>query len=320
MATAAPFPISPVLSSIAVGYRNQKLIADQVLPRLPVGSQSFKYMQFSTAEAFTVPNTRVGRRGKPSNVEFTGTETPSATDDYGLDDAIPNSDIEIAAAQRALGVSAMDPEALATMRISDLIALDREIRAANLVFNASTYDATRQVTLSGTSQFSDKSNSDPIGVIAAGCDATLVRPNIAVMGRAAWTTTRSHPKLVNAITGGTLQNGLITRQQFCDLFELDELIVGEGFVNTAKRGQAPSLSRVWGKHIALLYRDNQAFSSVSDGRISFGVTAQWGSRIAGTIPDPDVGLRGGYKVRVGESVKELITAPSVGYFIQNVAP
>lgn len=320
MAAAAPFVISPVLSTIAVGYRNQKLIADQVLPRLPVGSQSFKYLVYNSNEAFTVPNTRVGRRGKPTNVEFGATEITASTDDYGLDDSIPHSDIEIAAAQRALGVSAMDPEALAAMRITDLIMLDREIRVANLVQNTASYDATRQITLSGTSQFSDKTNSDPIGVIAAGLDATIVRPNIAVMGRAAWTTTRQHPKLVNAITGGTLQNGLITRQQFCDLFELDELIVGEGFVNTAKRGQAASLTRVWGKHISLLYRDQQAFSTPTDGRISYGFTAQWGTRISGTVPDPDVGLRGGHKVRVGEAVKEIIAAQSTGYYIQNVAP
>ena len=55
----------------------------------------------------------------------------------------------------------------------------------------------------------------------------------------------------------------------------------------------------------------------ANGGITFGFTAQWGTRIAGAVPDNRIGLRGGQRVRVGESVKELIIAPDLGYFIQN---
>ena len=97
--------------------------------------------------------------------------------------------------------------------------------------------------------------------------------------------------------------------------QLDEILVGEGWVNTARRGQAPTLARVWGKHCALLYRDGMA--DTRGGRTTFGFTAQWGERIAGSIPDKDIGLRGGERVRVGESVAELITAGDLGYFLQD---
>jgi hypothetical protein len=50
---------------------------------------------------------------------------------------------------------------------------------------------------------------------------------------------------------------------------------------------------------------------------SFGYTAQFGPVLAGTILDPDMGMRGGERVRSGESVKELITANDLGYFVQN---
>jgi len=43
------------------------------------------------------------------------------------------------------------------------------------------------------------------------------------------------------------------------------------------------------------------------------MTAEYGSRFAGTIPEPKVGLRGAERVRVGESVKELVTAADCGY-------
>ena len=306
----APFVVTPVLTAIAVGYRNNKLIADDVLPRVPVGAQSFKYQSYPVAESFTVPNTRVGRRSPPTNVEFTGTEVSASTDDYGLDDSIPAADEAQAAAMRTMGVSAYDPVARATQGITDLVMLDRELRVAALMQTLSNFDSDKRITLSGTSQFSDYTNSDPIGVINNGMDSTLVyRPNVHAMGRAAWTKIRSHPHLVNAVKGGTYGRGAISRQDYCDLFEIEELLIGEGFVNTAKRGQAASMTRVWGKHITMYYRDKNA---TTDKGLTFGLTAEWGARLAGSVFDPDIGLRGGTKVRVGEAVKRGVGAHKDG--------
>ena len=310
-----PFVVTPVLTSIAVGYRNNKLIADQVFPRAPVGSMSFKYLVFPPQENLTVPNTRVGRRSPPTNVEFTGTEVPASTDDYGLEDSIPNSDIELAQAQMQMGVSAYDPRARATQSLTDLLLLDREQRCANLLFNSANYDAARTQTLVGSSQFSDFTNSTPIDVILAAMDATLVfRPNVHVMGRQVWTKLRAHPHLVNAVKGGSFGRGAISRQDYCDLFEIDELLIGEAMLNTVKRGQTATYGRLWGKAISMFYR---APGAVVNKDVTFGLTAQWGDRVAGSMPDTKVGLRGGQTIRIGESVKELIIAPGVGYLIQN---
>jgi hypothetical protein len=35
------------------------------------------------------------------------------------------------------------------------------------------------------------------------------------------------------------------------------------------------------------------------------------------MPEPKLGLRGGVRVRVGESVKELVIAKDLGYFFEN---
>ncbi len=49
----AAFPIQPELTAIAIAYKNRSLIADQVLPRVPVGKQDFKYLKFNLADGFT---------------------------------------------------------------------------------------------------------------------------------------------------------------------------------------------------------------------------------------------------------------------------
>lgn len=85
----APFPIQPELTAIAIAYRNQSLIADEVLPRVPVGKQDFKYLKHAMAEGFTLPDTKVGRRSKPNDVEFSATEITASTEDFGLDDPVP---------------------------------------------------------------------------------------------------------------------------------------------------------------------------------------------------------------------------------------
>jgi hypothetical protein len=305
----APFPVNPELTAVAVKYRNTRFIADMVSPRLPVGVQSFKYWTHKMEEAFNIRDTRVGRRSKPNEVEFTATETTASTVDYGLDDPIPQNDIDNAPAGH-------DPVLRAVEGVTDLIMLDRERRVASLLFASGTYASGNQTTLSGTSQWSDYVNSDPIGAIAGAIDTPVMRPNVGVIGRAAYTKLRGHPKIVKAVLGNAGDAGLVSAAAIAALFELDDLLVGEGFFNSAKRGQTASMSRVWGKHMALIYRDPNM--DPAGNRASFCWTAQWRDRIAGALPDSNISMRGGQRVRVGESVKEIVSAPDLGFFLQNV--
>ena len=59
-------------------------------------------------------------------------------------------------------------------------------------------------------------------------------------------------------------------------------------------------------------------ASIRGNAISFGYTAEYGSRVSGSIPEPKVGLRGAQRVRVGESVNEIVAASDVGYYFQNI--
>jgi hypothetical protein len=304
----APFPITPELTAIAVKYRNPRLIADQVLPRVPVGLEEFKYWKFTLADGFTLPDTKVGRKSKPNEVEFSATEQTDSTGDYGLDDPVPQKDIDQG---RAMG---FDPLGHATMTLTDLIALDREVRAAALVFNPASYAAANKVVLAGATQWSDVA-SDPIAAIMTGLDACIMRPNKAVFGRATWTKLIQHPKIVKATNRNDGDAGVASRRAVAELFELEEILVGEGFVNTAKKGQAPAMARVWGKHAALICQNGLA--TATNGLATYGYTAQYGTRVAGAVEDRDIGLRGGQRVRVGESVKELIVANDLAYFFEN---
>ena len=307
----APFPINPQLTGVALAYKNAKMIADDIAPRKPVGGETFKFHKHELADKITVPDTLVGRKSEPNQVEFGTVEVDSSTEDYGLDDLVPNKDID-----NARNIPGFDPLATATENLSDIIELAREIRTANIVFNADSYGDDNKLTLAGTDQWSDYDNSDPVDQIKEALDGCVVRPNVAVFGRAGYSKLSSHPKILKSVYKQNVDAGIAARSAIAELFELDEILVGDAWVNIARPGKPIVRSRAWGKHCALIVRDKLA--DFQNKRPTFCLTAQWGARIAGELPEPKKGLRGSVLVRVGESVRELVIADDLGFLLENV--
>ncbi|MFO1128496.1 MAG: hypothetical protein U1E66_08735 [Rhodospirillales bacterium] len=303
-----PFPVQPDSTAISIAYRNKRYIADAVLQRIPVARMEFTYSRHDLSQGFTVPSTFVGRRGRPNEITFDATEEKGVTLDYALDDPVPGVDMDNAPKN-------YNPIDHAVMMMTDLILLDREMRVAGKVFDDDNYATGNKVQLTGTNRWSDYTNSDPISDIEAGIEKLVIRPNTLVFGRKTFDVLKRHPKLIKALHGPLSDDGFAKRQQLAELFELDAVLVGESWLNTARQGQAPLLQQVWGPHAALLWLDPQL--RAAKGAATYGFTAQYGDRVAGSSPDKDIGFRGGFRVRVGESVAEVIACKDLGYFIQD---
>lgn len=301
------YPIDPALTAIAIAYKNASYIADMILPRIPVGKMEFKFLQYETDQNFNIPETRVGRRGKPNEVELTATEITDSTYDEALDGGVPNSDIDNADER-------YDPLGTEVAFLQELIALRREQRASDLVFTAANYAAGLKATLAGDTQLNDVDNVSVISTINDALDQPLVRPTQMVFGQYGWTKFRALPEIVEATLGTGAKRGNATREAVAALFEVDEVIVGAARANSVKRGQAPVLTRLWGKHLALLHK---APVPQAKGAVTFGGTFEFGNRVAGQWEDKNIGMRGGVAVRTGESVKERIIASQAGYFFEN---
>jgi hypothetical protein len=309
MSAEAPFYYDPGQAAIAIGYKNNAFIADKVLPRIQTGtSQKYSWRRYRLNEVFSIPDTEVGRTGRPNEIEFGYDEIESRTRDYGLEDPIPQSDIDNAA-----GANAISPVNTATQMLSELVMLDRERRVANLVQNLNIYPSSQRVTLSGTSQLSDYSNSDPIGIIEEAMLVPIRRPNVMVISEEGFSKLSRHPKIVQAFNANEGGSGIATINFIATLFRLDEVVIGQAWYNAARRGQNPTLSRIWGKHISLIRQEPVQLPYT----MTFGFTAMTGSKIAGQRPDPNIGLKGGVRIRVGEQIEENISGPEFGYFIQN---
>ncbi len=307
---ANPFIPDERLTAIALGFKNGGFIADAVAPRMDTGGTStFKWTEYTPEDTFTIPNTLVGRKGKPNEVEFSATQKDDSVVDFGLSDAIPYEDV-----LKAQTHPAFDPEGRAAMKLSELVALDREKRVAERVMNASNYNHSEVVT--GTDKWTDP-NSKPIDQITDALQVPLVTPNTLVLGRNEAWALRKNPQIIRAFNGTTGSDGLVPLEFIREMFDLDEIIVGTSRYNSARKGQPMSLTQLWSGGASLIYKKPAA--QLQDD-ITFMLTAEWGGKVASRkeLDAGELGLRGGVKITVGDSVKEVLISKEAGYFLQGV--
>lgn len=294
-------PMTPEMTGIMVAYRNTSFISDLVLPPI-TAKKAFTYRKYNLADGFNIPDTFVGRKGTPGQVEMTYIEIDSSTDDYALDDTLPMDDITEAPAGST-------PVSDAAEWLAYLIKLDRERRVAQMVFNPANHG--NNVTLSGVGQYSDP-NSDPLKDLLIRMDSMIVRPNNITFGQLAWTGFRMNPKVVTTILGNNVSSGMVSLNQVAEKLEV-KINVGQSQANGTPRGDnTPVLYRLWGKHIAMTYQDPNAAKTKN---MTYGATAV-SDTFGGQTPC-SVGAKGGVLVRMGNSCKEFISAPETGYLIQN---
>ena len=307
MSATDQFTESAQLTAVAIAYRNEdyQLIADAVLPRVPAPARNFKWQKYDEAEAFTVPDTRVGRRGTPNRVEIEGTEQDGSCDDFGID--VPLDQATIDEARR----NKWDPEGRATERATDIVLLDREIRVARLVQDEASYHADHVEALAAGDKFSNP-DSDPVSIIEDMLDTCWMRPNQLTFSLNAWRAFRKHPKVVKAIHGNSGDEGRATISQAAELLEVQRILVGAGRVNVNRPGEDPVLERVWDSTVTGQFINRTADTT---GGLTFGFTAQLGTKFAGTLL-ANLGLRGGRLIRSGETIAEKIVANRAGFLIK----
>nr|BDD46393.1 hypothetical protein 11 [bacterium] len=303
--TQRPFPVDTKRTAIAIGYKNNNLIADRVLPYETVPGEKFSYLKHTLAEGFSIPDTKVGRKSDPNNVSFTAEEVTAQVEAFGLSDFIPQSDIDNAPEN-------YDPVNRSVVGIMDLILLDREKRVADFVLNKNNYASNKKVLTTAERFGTETTGLDPYDVISNAIDAMIMNPNKCVIGSKLWNYLKKCDSLTKAYFGDANSGKVLKPQEFAELFELNELIVGTSMVNTAKRGQAVSLAKCWGSKILLMHQNT---ASVNSG--TFGFTARHGDRVVDTQEVKKKGLKGGTEVWAGEHVKEIMCSEPHGYLIDN---
>lgn len=145
-------------TAIAIAYQNNKMIADDVLPRVPVDTKYYKYVEYDIAQGFTVPDTNWSPRSTATQMhDFGSTDRERGCRDYGMGDLIPSDDITQSTDKK--GKLNRKAEFL-----TQIVVLDREVRVAGLVQNPASYAAEN--VFAPALAWTD-ADADPIGDVRA---------------------------------------------------------------------------------------------------------------------------------------------------------
>ncbi len=301
-------PINPELTSLTLSYNNNSFIADKVLPRVPVSTESFKYRSYPVGQMVTVPDTTIGPKGEANSVELESKLISASVTDRALKEIIPVAKLD--AAQKSGQDSKLEERAV--IQVTKLIQLDREQKTAKLFSNRENYG--KYQALSGTDCFNDP-KSDALNIIQDMIDNMMIAPNKMVMGRKVASALRRNRSIVAAYHGNSGEKGMVPLDFLKDLFGFQEILVGESIMNSSKKGQKTELVGVWGNFLSMFYADETA---TTDQGMTFGLTAEYENRAVREWFEEKNGIKGSKVVQVYEQCAELICAPECGALIENV--
>lgn len=295
--------VDPALSNVSVKYSNDIFIADMIFPMVPVAKQTGKYYVYDKAN-LRIDKTARAAGSAANEIDFgVGPTGTFSCDDHALKGFVADEIQDQADA-------ALNPLIDETETVTEKLLLDRELNLANLITNAS--NVTNGVTLSGTSQWSDYNNSDPIGDIRTARTTvhqnTFRKPNTIVMGKQVFDQLAEHPQIIERIKYS--QIGVLTEELLARIFQVQKIVVGEAGQNTGVEGQTDSLSYVWGKHAIICY----IAPAVRIKQVTFGYTFTYSKRMVKRWRDED---REGTYVRIGnDNYVQKIIAVGAAYLIR----
>lgn len=298
----------PILSNVAIAYSNDAYVADQLLPEIPVNFQTGKHWIYDQGR-FRSGNSKRAAGARSGEVELTlTTGLPYFAEDHAQKMMVLDEDVDNA-------TTPTDPFTDATEFVTERLLIDREVEAAALL--TSTANITQNTTLSGTSQFSDFSNSDPFATVETGKQtvhsATHMPVNTMVMGKQVWDKLKYHPALLERVKYS--QKAQMTTDLVASLFEVDRIIVAAAGYNNTKEGQTASMSYIWGKDILLAY----VAPRIAPKMLTLGLTYRWNKRqkVVQRLRGADEEDRKGTYVRVGEDYYDQnVVSASCAYLIK----
>lgn len=321
-----PFPTQNIaLAGVATRYAginrdNRGYIADMVAPRIRVPSQLFRWYRDKVEDAFTVTDDQIDRIGQANEITKGWAEDTGSTVDHALREPVPYADEAEAAAQGIPWNLRQD----AAETVTDRVQLNREIRVANLAMSSSSYGAGYVTDLTSGTKWTDFTNSDPVAAILDAKRKMLIRPNVGVTSGYVMDILQRHPKVAVAL-GGSLNSGMIYPvEAVARVLGLSKILIGDTIAQTSKPGQSLTTGGIWPNSFALHYQSTTDMTGLATrAKVpNFLATFQWLDWVAAeeTYAPGTMGLRGGVKVLVGESVVEKQISPYAGYLFQNVLP
>lgn len=243
--TAQRRVIDPILSNHAQGFRHSEHVGIILFPIVPVMVSAGKVIQFGR-DSFRLYNTARAPGSAAKRITFGYEGKPYSLTDHALDAAIPREHLRDA--NQVPGID-LSTQAVETVMRSNSLSLEKE--QADIARNAANYPAANKVTLSGTDQWTDTANSDPIGDVDTGREAVRasvgIYPNTMLIGAGAFNAAKNHPNILERFK--YTQRGILTPELLAPVFDVERVVVGKAVAFDDDNAAID----IWGNDVILAY-------------------------------------------------------------------
>jgi hypothetical protein len=240
--------IDPILTTVAIGYRNPQFVGGVLFPRVPVEISGGQVLEFGK-EDFLKYNIRRAPGSDTKRISFGYLGKPFALLQDALDVPIPRE------FQRDASVMpGIDLGTRATQKGMRVVTKSLEEEQAAIALNAANYDANHKVALAGADKWSDPASlpgpqlDDYREAVRA---STGEYPNVMVVGATAFKALRNNPSVIDRFKYTSKES--ITAAMLAALYELDVVAVARSITSD----DAGVFSDIWGNNAVLAYVPQQ---------------------------------------------------------------
>ena len=294
--------VDPALTNISKAYSNEMYVAGVVFPTFKVAKETGVYYVYNR-DKFRRNNTERAAGATSNEVEYGLTTASFTTRDHALKEKTPWEIIRQADV-------ALSPEVDATENIMEQLLIDEEVALATTMALTATF--SQNTTLSGTSQWSDYTNSDPIDDVKTAITTVQKsigrKPNVMLMGKEVFDKLADSPDVLEKVKYSQL--GVVTEELLARMFNVEKVIVGQSIYNTVLEGATDSMSYIWGKNCWLLY----VSPKVGLRMVSVGLTLAYEDTKVKKWDDEDAESR---YIRANKNYVQKFIAAEAGYLIKN---
>jgi hypothetical protein len=301
--------VDKLLTNVSSGYVPEGYISETIFPFVGVVQKTGKLGKYGLSH-LRIENSRKAGRGAYRRVEtITRSTTGYDIEGHGLEGVVTPDDYRNVE-------QPFDAERDETMGLTTALWLEKEKIVADAL--ADTAVLTQNTTLSGTAQFSDYNNSDPVSVIVTGKKAVKagcgLPPNAAILSWEVAETLRFHPQLLDMLGFKYARPGGLSDQELATVFGVQKILVGMAMYESAVEGQTEALSNIWGKHILLARLPDSAAVMQTSLGYRFGYAGQSPRQVYKYDLNNPPGAQG---VLVEDNYDYVLSNIGAGYLIKN---
>lgn len=301
--------IDKLLTNVSSAFIPEGFISEAIFPEVQSVQKTGKLAKYGT-DHLRIVNDIVGGAGKYPRIQTqVRSNTSYSIEGHGLEGLVTEDDYSNVE-------KPYDAEKDETMGLTSIIMVGKEKGIADTL--ADTAVLTQNTTLSGTDQWSDYTNSDPVddfkvarAAVKSGCG---LEADTVIMGWEVAEQLRYHPGLLDALGFKDNRPGGLNDKELASVLKVRRVLVGAAAYESANKGQTSSLANIWGKHLIFARLPERAMKYQTSLGYCFKLAGRKSRRVFKYAVNNPPNAKG---ILVDDHYDFAITNVNAGYLIKN---